>query len=141
MTHEDESREMVVVGVDGSDAAVRAVRWAGTYARATGHPVRLVAAWHWPTSMGVPRNLGGRDPHEAAVVGLARASPGRGLLSDQITTETVDGRATAVLVKQMKENDVLVVGSRGHGAVTGALLGSVSTHCVHHAPCPVVVVP
>ena len=91
--------------------------------------------------MGVPRNLGGRDPHEDAVVALAKASAEQGLPSDQITTETVDGRATAVLVKHVKENDLLVVGSRGHGAVTGALLGSVSTHCVHHAPCPVVVVP
>src|SRR3954462_10700505 len=141
MCHEDESREMGGVGVDGSDAGPRAVRSAGTYARATGHPVRLVAAWHWPTSMGVPRNLGGRDPHDDASAALAKASAELGLPSEQITTETVDGRATAVLVKQVKENDLLVVGSRGHGAVTGALLGSVSTHCVHHAQCPVVVVP
>src|SRR4051812_43583105 len=137
MTHEDESREMIVVGVDGSDGGTRAVRWAGTYARATGHPVRLVAAWHWPTSMGVPRNLGGRDPQEDASIALAKASAELGLPSDQITTETVDGPAKAVLVKQVKETDLLVVGSRGHGAVTGMLLGSVSTHCVHHSPCPV----
>jgi len=141
MSHEDESHETVVVGVDGSDAGIRAVRWAGAYARATGHPVHLVAAWHWPTSMGVPRNLGGRDPHDDASVALAKASAELGLPSDQVTTETVDGRASTVLVKQVKENDLLIVGSRGHSAVTGTLLGSVSMHCVHHAPCPVVVVP
>jgi nucleotide-binding universal stress UspA family protein len=141
MRREDESQEMVVVGVDGSDAGTRAVRWAGSYARATGHPVRLVGAWHWPTSMGVPRNLGGRDPQADAAAALAKASAELGLPAEQITTETVDGRAAAVLVEQVQENDLLVVGSRGHGAVTGIMLGSVSTHCVHHAPCPVVVVP
>ena len=36
--------------------------------------------------------------------------------------------------------DLLVVGSHGHGRFTGMLMGSVSTHCVEHAPCPVVVV-
>ncbi|WP_009947082.1 universal stress protein, partial [Saccharopolyspora erythraea] len=39
-----------------------------------------------------------------------------------------------------KEADLLVVGNRGHGGLTEALLGSVSQHCVHHARCPVVVV-
>jgi nucleotide-binding universal stress UspA family protein len=39
-----------------------------------------------------------------------------------------------------KNVDVVVVGSRGRGAVRRALLGSVSTHVVHHAPCPVMVV-
>jgi nucleotide-binding universal stress UspA family protein len=40
-----------------------------------------------------------------------------------------------------RTRDLLVVGSRGHGGVTGLLLGSVSQQCAHHAACPVVIVP
>ena len=52
----------------------------------------------------------------------------------------IQGNAAQVLLDVARDADLLVVGSRGHGGFTGALLGSVSQHCVHHAPCPVVVV-
>jgi nucleotide-binding universal stress UspA family protein len=45
-----------------------------------------------------------------------------------------------VLLDASDTADLLVVGSRGHGGFTEALLGSVSQHCVHHAHCPVVVI-
>jgi len=38
-----------------------------------------------------------------------------------------------------RHNVLLGVGSRGHGSFSHALLGSVSQHCVHHAPCPVLI--
>jgi nucleotide-binding universal stress UspA family protein len=51
----------------------------------------------------------------------------------------VEGNAAQVLLDACDGADLLVVGSRGHGGFTEALLGSVSQHCVHHARCPVVV--
>ena len=52
----------------------------------------------------------------------------------------VEGNAAQVLLDALDGADLLVVGSRGHGGFTEALLGSVSQHCVHHARCPVVVI-
>lgn len=45
------------------------------------------------------------------------------------------------MVDHLAADDLLVVGARGHGRLGEHRLGSVSTHCVHHASCPVVVVP
>ncbi|MEU3985934.1 universal stress protein [Streptomyces sp. NPDC026672] len=54
--------------------------------------------------------------------------------------QVVEGHPAAALTEAAKDAELLVVGSRGHGAFTGMLLGSVSHHCVHHATCPVLVV-
>jgi nucleotide-binding universal stress UspA family protein len=51
------------------------------------------------------------------------------------------GHPAKVLLDAANGAELLVVGSRGHGTFAGILLGSVSQHCVQHAPCPVVVVP
>ena len=48
--------------------------------------------------------------------------------------------AAPALIDEAQGADLLVVGSKGHGAFTGMLVGSVSLHCVTSASCPVVVV-
>jgi nucleotide-binding universal stress UspA family protein len=57
-----------------------------------------------------------------------------------VRARVVEGNAAQVLLDASDGADLLVVGSRGHGGFTEALLGSVSQHCVHHARCPVVVI-
>ena len=63
--------------------------------------------------------------------------------SDDVTIESrvVTGSAADALLQAAREGDLLVVGSRGLGGFKGLLLGSVSQQVVHHAPCPVVIVP
>lgn len=130
----------VVVGIDGSTCGRAALRWAETYAKEADATITLVTAWHWPTSYGVPLAYEGFDPEEDArkVVEAARADTT--LAADRVETMVVQGQAGDVLVKASKDSDLLVVGSRGHSLLAGAVLGSTSTHCVHHANCPVVVV-
>ena len=59
----------------------------------------------------------------------------------EILTRVVYGHPSQALLEAAHGAQLLVVGSRGHGAFAGMLLGSVSQHCVQQAPCPVVVVP
>ncbi len=57
-----------------------------------------------------------------------------------VRARVAEGHAAQVLLDAAAGASVLVVGSRGHGGFTEALLGSVSQHCVQRALCPVVVV-
>ncbi|MGH8862969.1 MAG: universal stress protein [Jatrophihabitantaceae bacterium] len=59
----------------------------------------------------------------------------------EITRRVVEGHGAQVLLDEVRDSDLLVVGTRGHGGFVGALLGSVSHHVVSQARCPVVVVP
>jgi nucleotide-binding universal stress UspA family protein len=52
----------------------------------------------------------------------------------------IEGNPAGALIDAAKGAQLLVVGCRGHNTLAGLLLGSVSQHCVQHAPCPVVVV-
>jgi nucleotide-binding universal stress UspA family protein len=58
----------------------------------------------------------------------------------RVRTHVTRGYAPQVLIECAAGADLLVVGSRGHGALAEVLLGSVSLHCATHAPCPVLIV-
>lgn len=130
----------VVVGIDGSDCSRAALRWADEYAKLADVNVTLVTAWHWPTSYGIPVAYEGFDPEEDARKVVEAGAADMSIPRDRIKTVVEQGSAGDVLVAAAKPGDVLVVGSRGHGSLAGALVGSTSAYCVHHATCPVVVV-
>ena len=133
-------RQKVVVGVDGSPDSTKALAWAEDYASRTGAELMLVTAWHWPTAYGVPLAWDDWDPAVDAQRVLDKARVGLSLPDDRVQAQVEQGPAAEVLARASREADLLVVGTRGHGGIAGAVLGSVSSHCVHHAHCAVVVV-
>jgi nucleotide-binding universal stress UspA family protein len=134
---------VVVVGVDGSEASKDSLAWAGRYARLTGATLHAVTAWQYPAELAFGTVLPDVDP-EGDAWRLLMEAVGEVLEGGQpmaLRTNVVEGPPALVLEELAGAADLLVVGgSRGHGALAGMLLGSVSQHCVHHAGCPVLVV-
>lgn len=138
----------IVVGIDGSMASKAALAWAAEEARLRGCRVVAVHAWQFP-ALGFG-GYGGTVVPAIAVEDLeklahdtARESIAAVIgddLSVPVEASVRQGGAASVLLEASDGADLLVVGSEGHGAFAGMLLGSVSMHVVHHARCTVVVV-
>jgi nucleotide-binding universal stress UspA family protein len=139
----------IVVGVDGSGNSHLALEWAMKEAAVkrapltvlTVHPV-LRSAWTGnpvvlaPDEAEVDRTRSAvEEAVQKEVSQLGEAQPA------SITTRAVNGVAAAELINASRDADLLVVGSRGGGGFATLMLGSVSSQVVHHAACPVVVIP
>lgn len=139
-----EKNPRIVVGVDGSEQSKEALRWTARQAELIGGSVEAVTAWELPgTHYGwVP------DPEDVAEFNTQCRETLDKTIDDVLGSEPAievrrfvrRGEPAAVLLGMAKDAELLVVGNRGHGAFVGALLGSVSSRCVQHASCPVVVV-
>jgi len=137
----------IVVGIDGSEGSIRALRFAIDEARARNTQVKAVSVWSLPViAYDAGWAVGGLDPVEyeqAARGGLESAlqEANAGASGIEVEQVVVQGQAADVLCEQARGADLLVVGSRGLGGFRGLLLGSVGQQCAQHAPCPVAVVP
>lgn len=133
----------VVVGVDGSEASLRALTKAIEYAQLLGAEVDAVMAWH--VSYGttefavlpmIPREdveAGTRESLATAVAAQSSPVP--------VNQVVLEGDPARVLIELSQGADLVVLGTRGHGGFAGLLLGSVTQKVIHHANCPVLVVP
>jgi nucleotide-binding universal stress UspA family protein len=142
----------VTVGLDGSEHARAALAWLAALPLPAAVRVRLLGvaeSQHYPSS--APGILGATlHTAVAAVEGARRAALEKELtaaaatLLARVRTEVsaLTGKPADVIVREAEEDaaDLVVVGSRGAGALTRLLLGSVSESVLRHAPCPVLVV-
>ena len=133
----------VVVGVDGSDPSLQALEWAAKYAEAFALKVRAVSAYHYPIDYGyaftLPEDVDfAADSKTQLLANVADVQ--KRFPKVEFEAEIVNSSPAASLIEDSEKAVLLVVGSRGHGGFTGMLLGSVSSSCVAHAHCPVVVV-
>ncbi len=136
----------IVVGIDGSTESIAALRWAIHEAVMRNVPIKALHCWSYPTSVGVPsmmltdveliRKSSVALVHD--VITQATAGSATPVAIDPVITE---GSASHALIDASKGAELVVVGARGHGGFLGLLIGSVANQVVHHAACPVVVVP
>ncbi|RBY83822.1 universal stress protein [Geodermatophilus sp. TF02-6] len=143
MTQQGHGIGEVVVGVDGSDEARRALAWALGEARLRGVAVRMLTVWEGRQP---PGDRDGRTVVEfeedvaarmrADAVGAAQVT---GTTAVPVVPEVRYGHPARSLIEAAGSDGLLVVGSRGMGGLRGRLMGSVSQQCAQYADCPVVV--
>ena len=135
----------ILLGVDGSEHALRAAKTAADLARSMkSETLRIVVAYD-----SVPPYLG--EPNMQTAISarmkeaediLQKAMEVVGEIPGGIHTETLEGPPAEALldVANTRKCDLIVMGSRGLGRLTGLLIGSQSQKVVQHAPCPVLIV-
>jgi nucleotide-binding universal stress UspA family protein len=135
-------RARIVVGIDGSDSSVAALKQALRLAQAFDASLEAIIVWSYPialTAYAVPTlpdlERAARDAATAAINRVFDSS-----WPDWLSLKVREGNSAHVLMTESIGAEMLVLGSRGHGGFAGLLLGSVSAECAEHAQCPVLVV-
>jgi nucleotide-binding universal stress UspA family protein len=139
----------IIVGIDGSANSERALEWAVQEAAIRQVPLRVItifrqAVSHWGAgpvtypqddAVAMRAREAAQDATDKALAHAGDARP------DSVTVEAVSGIPAEEMVNASKDADMIVVGSRGVGGFARLLLGSVGSQVVHHAHCPIVIVP
>jgi len=137
----------IIVGVDGSEGSVQALRFAIEEARIRGSGLRAVSAWHVPPAVygagWAPASTDVDEFRKLAESALRDSVEEAGAVEAgiEVTFVVREGHPVDLLVEESGDADLLVLGTRGLGEFKELLLGSVSQQCAHHASCPVVIVP
>lgn len=138
---------MIVVGIDGSEGAARALQFAAEEASLRHTNLRIVAVWNVPAAYYTSEAMLPSvpvDQFERSMRATAERQVDECLATHpDINTQLIvtEGTPAQVLIEKSERAHMLVVGSRGLRGFRGLLLGSVGQQCAQHAKCPVVIVP
>lgn len=129
----------VVAGLDGSAESMTAAVWAAREARRRGLPLHLVHCWAWHPQLPAPLDI---EAHRRAERTVREAEERiRAECPDLVlSTESTTDPTVSVLLRHAERSELLVLGSSGHSAIAGFLLGSVGLQVLAHAHGPVAVV-
>ncbi|HEY9499206.1 MAG TPA: universal stress protein [Terrimesophilobacter sp.] len=132
----------VVVGVDGSDLSLSALRRGVRMAVALGGVLEAVIVWHFPDDgfLYPPVTEWSPEKDAGTVVQTAADAVVGTNWPEWFTVSTHQGSPAQVLIEESEGAEMLILGDRGHGGFPGLLLGSVSASCARHAHCPVLIV-
>jgi nucleotide-binding universal stress UspA family protein len=135
----------VVVGVDGSEASFAALREALEEARLRHASLRVVMAWQLTYSeiaIETPVVVQQIVEHNARILEQALESIDLDQAADvEVSTDLINGHPATALLDAASDATLLVVGTRGTSGLIGTIIGSVAHAAIHHAKCPVLVVP
>lgn len=141
-----DTNRRVVVGVDGSEPSMAALRWAVDESRGRGRGLHVVSCWSYPMMLSwwgpYQPPISSEELEQAAREVVERAV--QEVLGDEpdvdVTIDVLEGAPSLRLLELDAGAEMIVVGSRGRGGFAGLLLGSVSQHLAEHCRCPVVIV-
>ncbi|WP_214414147.1 universal stress protein [Sphaerisporangium fuscum] len=133
-------RGEVVVGTDGSAESEPAVEFAFAEAELRGCGLRAIRAWSLPVGT-LPFDPGVLLAGEPRLLAGSLEASRERHPSVALRQQVAQGHPAEVLVEASDEADLVVVGSRGCGGIAGLILGSTGHAVLHHARCPVAVVP
>jgi nucleotide-binding universal stress UspA family protein len=143
---EDRPTRSIIVGIDGSPECRAALHWAVREAEETGGEIDAVAVWQQPLQFGisaaapVPEQAFRDEAHQWLADAMPASHTGEGA-PVKIRTKLERGDPSTVLLDHALRADMLVLGNKGRGGFSGAMVGSVALRCARNARCPVVLVP
>jgi nucleotide-binding universal stress UspA family protein len=132
----------IVVGVDGSDSAAAALRWAIREGELRRSPVVALSAWdllHQVPLEGLAFDPQYDETNARAALDDA-VDKATGGVAKEVERRVVCDLPARAIIDASAAASMVVVGARGRGGFLGLLLGSVSSHVAQHAACPVVIV-
>jgi nucleotide-binding universal stress UspA family protein len=139
----------ITVGIDGSAHSTRALEWAIKEAAVRHAPLTVLTVHTVPMSgwtgnpITLPQDAEDQEKAQQAAeeMTLKATSQLGAAKPSSVTVRAISGFPAQELIEASRTADLMVVGSRGAGGFTRLVIGSVSSQVVHHAHCPVVVIP